>query len=149
MIKLPIFPHLGMTEEELGTICEEIFRSDPVIARYLERIEHLAKLASEHDARVHELTKELNGIEGQEDELKAKLKHLDTLRRELHGNIAHTKYHSMLAVTRSTQSEKAIEKRKRQLYLDEAKRRLRLLGKELKLGIGTRSKQGTGIIDIK
>ena len=69
-------------------------------------------------------------------------KELDTLRREARGQAVSYKFHAKLAFNRIREAGAAITKRRKQLYLSEAQRRLRALGKQLKISKGTRALAG-------
>lgn len=131
-----VFPHLNMTEDAFEGIMAEVCQADTVLAKHEQRIIELDANIENYQKREQEHFTEVNKIEAQEDELRAKMRELDTMKREAHGKIASMKYHQSLAVKRIKQTKASIEKRKKFLFHDEARKRLAVLGRELKLGVG-------------
>lgn len=78
------------------------------------------------------------------DNLRADVKATETAIRHTHSLVQGMRYHRKLAGQRINQAHSAIDRRKRALYLAEARRRLGQLGKELKLGIGRRAAKNEG-----
>ena len=141
---LPIYDHLGMTEDQLATICRELWDCDPVIARHRDRITEREQAIVEFQRREDEHDAEVSRIENEENKLKAELRRLDTLKREVRGAAAGMRYHVKRSKDDIRVAESSIVKRKRQLYYNEAQKRLRALGKQLKLGRGGRAQNGHG-----
>jgi ribosomal protein L9 len=138
-----------MTEEQLAVLCEELFAADPVLAKHLQAITDQEEKIVEYDRRSQARIEEIRVIEARLDELNAELRATTSQKGVLHGYVAHDKYHTKMATARIKQAHQSIEKRKRQLYLSEARRRLGVLGKELKLGIGGyRAGRGLGTVVV-
>lgn len=135
-MKFPIYDHLGMTEADLNQICEALFADDPVLAKHLARAAEFEVKIGQYEEREREHLAEVDRLTSVEDDLRAELKKTGTMKAEAHGLIAGMKYHIKLAKERIKQCATSRETRKRQLYLHEARRRLGILGKELKLGVG-------------
>lgn len=148
MYNFPIYPHLGMTEAEFTNICEELFRADPVLAKHLQNITDLEAKIADYLNREAEHTTERRAMEEKLDTLRADVKALETAIRHTHSLVQGMKYHRKLAAQRINQAHSSIDRRKRALYLAEARRRLGQLGKELKLGMGRRvsKNEGTAVI---
>jgi hypothetical protein len=135
-MNFPIYPHLGITEAELVEICEALFADDPVLAKHLARAADFEVKILQYEEREREHHAEVDRLTGVEDDLRAEMKKIGTMKAETHGLIAGMKYHIKLAKERIKQCGTSRETRKRQLYMHEVRRRLGILGKELKLGIG-------------
>lgn len=147
-MNLPIYPHLGMTEDQLAEICEELFLADPVIAKWLQsQVDYRAKIENYHE-RERNFELDIDKLVEQIERLTGEIRALDEQKRVIRGAIANMVYSRKMADCRIREADKSIEKRKRQLYLSEARRRLAALGKEMKLGIGTGSSRGTIIRDV-
>jgi chromosome segregation ATPase len=144
MKDFPIYPHLGMTEDELAGICEELFTGDMVLQSRIEAITDYESKIAHYEERVTDHHKEVNRLEDRIDEINAELKAASRMKAETHSLIAGMKYHIKVATARIKTAHNSIERRKRQLYLSEARRRLSSLGKELKLNIGRRAAKGLG-----
>jgi len=152
MMNLPIYPHLGMTEAQLAEICEELFAADPVLAKYLQAIADYEANLLVYGQREQDYTAEINRLDARIDEINAELKATNTLRGDARGAAASNKYHIKMATVRLREVHTRMERRKKQLYLGEARKRLGALGKELKLGIGgyrAGRGLGTAVVDKK
>lgn len=139
---LPVYDHLGMTEDQLLEITRGLWDCDPVLAKHADNIGRYERSIAEFTERAQQHYAEVQAIELEQDKLKAELRRLDTMRRETRGKAASMEFHAKLSADRIRQTLTSISKRRRQLYLAEAQRRLRQLGKELKLGRGSRAKRG-------
>ena len=150
MPSLPIFPHLGMTEEAFDAICQELFDADPVLAGHKTReVEYLQK-SRDYEQRITALKEEVNRFDLEAAELEGRLKAITRQKRETLGQVASYTHHIKIAGSRAREAVVSHARRQKQLYMSEARRRLGRLGKELKLGVGgyrAGRGRGTEIID--
>lgn len=135
-MNFPVYEHLGMTEVEMAQICDALFADDGPLLKHQSRIETLQFNIEDYAKREEGFVGQVRDFEAREDELRAELKKIATMKAEMHGLVAGMKYHQKLAKHRIRETETQIDKRKKQLYLHEARRRLSMIGKELKLNRG-------------
>lgn len=133
--------------EDIELEMSSIYETDSVLVGLHDKVVHYQMQADAQAADAVAIEGELSPIDVKMATLKAELKELDRERRSVLGRINSCKLNELAMQRMARRVESNIEKRRNLLLMSEARKRLNLIGRDIRHNKGRRKGGGVTIVD--